>query len=146
MKLNKHSVSFAEAIQCHVPYRPQQIVKRHKPCKNTWKSGKWYFSKRQFNLYYVKINSYTKFQVNLTKDGREKSRKLYFAKGNNSIKSTSNRDKRSTWPLLRQDKLIYEITSKCLKRWQRKVRKTEFLQRAITHVKLCQTWQSQIWS
>ena len=30
---------------------------------------------------YVKTNSYTKFQVNITKDGREKSGKLIFCKG-----------------------------------------------------------------
>ena len=30
---NKHSVGIAEAI--HVPYRPQQISKRHNSCKNT---------------------------------------------------------------------------------------------------------------
>ena len=35
-------------------------------------------------LYYVEINSYTKFQVNITKDKIEKSGKLNFAKDNNS--------------------------------------------------------------
>ena len=35
---NKHTVSIAEAI--HVPYRPQQISKRHNPRKNTWKDTK----------------------------------------------------------------------------------------------------------
>ena len=34
-KKNKHTVSIAEAI--HVPYRPQQISKRHNSRKNTWK-------------------------------------------------------------------------------------------------------------
>ena len=33
------------------------------------------------DLYYVKTNSYTKFQVNITKDRREKFRKLNFCKG-----------------------------------------------------------------
>ena len=37
--------------------------------------------KLQLDLYYVKTNSYTKFQVNISKDGREKSGKLNFSKG-----------------------------------------------------------------
>ena len=35
----------------------------------------------ELELYYVMINSYTKFQVNISKDGREKSGKLNFSKG-----------------------------------------------------------------
>ena len=45
---NKHTVSIAEAI--HVPYRLQQISKRHNSKKNTWKDTKV----RNF-LYYVNI-------------------------------------------------------------------------------------------
>ena len=30
--INKHAISIAEAI--HVPFRPQQISKRHNSCKN----------------------------------------------------------------------------------------------------------------
>ena len=37
--------------------------------------------KLKLDLYHIKINSYTKFQVDITKDGREKSRKLHFCKG-----------------------------------------------------------------
>ena len=33
------------------------------------------------DLHYVKTNSYTKFQVKISKDGREKSGKLNFCKG-----------------------------------------------------------------
>ena len=33
------------------------------------------------DLYCVKINSYAKFQVDITKDGREKSAKQNFGKG-----------------------------------------------------------------
>ena len=40
-------------------------------------------------MYYVMTNSYTKFQVNISKDGIEKSGKLILAKGNNSRKSWS---------------------------------------------------------
>ena len=50
-------------------------------------------TKVKLDLYYVKINPYTKFQVNITKDGREKSGKVHFAKGNDSIKSRSNATK-----------------------------------------------------
>ena len=32
----------------------------------------------ELHLYYVKTNSYPKFQVKITKDGREKSGKLHF--------------------------------------------------------------------
>ena len=38
-------------------------------------------TKRELDLYYVKTNSYTKFQVNVSKDDREKFRKLNFSKG-----------------------------------------------------------------
>ena len=38
-------------------------------------------TKLKLDLYYVMINSYTKLQVNILKDGREKSRKLNFSKG-----------------------------------------------------------------
>ena len=37
--------------------------------------------KAQLDLYYVKTNSYIKFQVNIVKDGREKSGKLNICKG-----------------------------------------------------------------
>ena len=35
----------------------------------------------ELDLYYVKTNSYIKFQVNISKDSREKSGKLNFSKG-----------------------------------------------------------------
>ena len=35
----------------------------------------------KLDLYYVKINSYTKFQIDITNDRREKSKKLNFCKG-----------------------------------------------------------------
>ena len=38
-------------------------------------------TKRELDLYYVKTNSYTKFEVNISKDGREKFGKLNFSKG-----------------------------------------------------------------
>ena len=44
-------------------------------------------TKVELDLYYVKTNSYTKFQVNISEDSREKSGKLNLAKGNNSYKS-----------------------------------------------------------
>ena len=71
---NKHTVSIAEAI--HVPYWPQQVSIK-------------------FDLYYVKTNPYMKFQVNMSKDDKEKSgkRNEILAKGNNSCKSRSNTTK-----------------------------------------------------
>ena len=38
-------------------------------------------TKVELGLYYVKVNSYTKFQVDITKEGREKSGKLNFCRG-----------------------------------------------------------------
>ena len=38
-------------------------------------------TKLELDLYYVMTNSYTKFQVNISKGRREKSGKLNFSKG-----------------------------------------------------------------
>ena len=38
-------------------------------------------TKLEIDRYYVKTNSYTKFQINISKDSREKSGKLNFSKG-----------------------------------------------------------------
>ena len=38
-------------------------------------------TKLKLDLYYVNANSYTKFQINISKDCREKSVKLNFSKG-----------------------------------------------------------------
>ena len=38
-------------------------------------------TKRELDLYYVKTNSYTKFEVSISKDSREKFGKLNFSKG-----------------------------------------------------------------
>ena len=158
VNVNKHSESIAKAIQ--VPYRPQQIFKRHNSYnsrskgpksnfklinqntteKNFWKklifakginyvkegqawrnsnlicieskvihiqnfnwitqktaekspentiwakgnnscTSRSSVTKLKLDLFYVPTNSYTKFQVNKSKDGREKSGKLNFSKG-----------------------------------------------------------------
>ena len=55
----------------HVPYRPQQISKGYVSRKNIWKDTKV----KPF-LYYVKTNSYPKFDVNILQDDREKRGKL----------------------------------------------------------------------
>ena len=47
-------------------------------------------TKLKLDLYYVMTNTYTKFQVNISIDGIEKSGKLILAKGNNSCKSLSS--------------------------------------------------------
>ena len=50
--------------------------------------------KLELDLYYVNANSFTKFQINISKDWKEKSGKLNFyqflAKGNYSCKSRSS--------------------------------------------------------
>ena len=72
-------------------------------------------TKVKLDLYYVEINSYTKFQVNTTTDGRESPENYIFAKGNNSIKSRSNATKVKL-------ELYYVKTNsyKCLERWAKK--------------------------
>ena len=40
----------------------------------------WSTTKLELDLYYVKTNTYTKFQVNISTDDRKKSRKLNFSK------------------------------------------------------------------
>ena len=52
------------------------LAKGSKSCKS--KSNT---TEVELDLYYVKANSYTKFQVNITKDAREKLRKLNFCIG-----------------------------------------------------------------
>ena len=42
-------------------------------------------TKLKFYLYYVNANSYTKFQVNISKDLRERSGKLTFSKGQKQL-------------------------------------------------------------
>ena len=80
---NKHTVSIAEAI--HVPYRPQQIPKRHNSRKNTWKDRKV----KNF-LYYVNTNSYPKFDVEILQDDREKYGELNLNKRKYLVCNTSN--------------------------------------------------------
>ena len=50
-------------------------------------------TKVELDLYYVKSNSYMKFQVNVWQDGKGKSGNIILAKGNNSCKSRSNATK-----------------------------------------------------
>ena len=52
------------------------LAKGNNSCKSRSKA-----SKVKLDLYYIKTNSYTKFQVNITKDWREKFGKLNFYKG-----------------------------------------------------------------
>ena len=54
----------------------QILAKGNNSCKS--KSS---VTKLDVELYYVMTNSYTKFQVNISNDGREKSWKLIFSKG-----------------------------------------------------------------
>ena len=57
---------------------PENIIlaKGNNSCKS--KSN---VTKVKLDLYYVKTNSYTKLQINNTKDRREKSGKQFFCKG-----------------------------------------------------------------
>ena len=52
------------------------LAKGYNSCEN--KSSA---TKLTLDLYYFKTNSYTKFEVNILKDSREKSGKLNFSKG-----------------------------------------------------------------
>ena len=49
------------------------LAKGNTPCKSMSNA-----TKVKLDLYHVKTDSYTKFQVNITKDRREKSGKLKF--------------------------------------------------------------------
>ena len=101
---NKHTVSIAEAI--HVPYRPQQISKRHNSRKNTWKDRKV----KNF-LYYVNTNSYPKFDVNILQEDRKKCGKLNLSKRKYLVCNQVKRNKSQTWSVLCQDKFIYQNAS-----------------------------------
>ena len=48
---------------------------------NNYSKSKSSVTKLKLDLYYVMTNSYTKFQVNISKAGREKSGKQNFSKG-----------------------------------------------------------------
>ena len=77
------------SIPIHIPYfrtisqktaekNPENLIftKGNNSCKT--RSS---VTKLKVDLYYVNTNSYTKFQVNISKDGREKSGTLNFYKG-----------------------------------------------------------------
>ena len=133
-------------------------------------------TKVKLDLYHVKENSYTKLQVNITKDGREKSRKVlhFLQRALTQFKVSQTRQKlnltcitsrqihiwnfmsmsgkmatknpeniisgKSNYSCKSEDKFINQISSQDKKRQERKVRKTKCLQRAITQVKVSQTW------
>ena len=86
----------------------QNLAKGNNLCKSRSNA-----TKVELDLYYVNTNSFMKFQLNMSKDNKEKSGKRNFSK----IKF---------WPVLCQDKSIYEISSQYVERWQRKLRKTKF--------------------
>ena len=52
------------------------LAKGNNSCKSRSKA-----TKVKLDLYYVKTNSYMKFQLNLSKDDKEKSGKRNFSKG-----------------------------------------------------------------
>ena len=72
----------------HVSMESNILGKGNNSCKSRLNA-----TKVKLVLYYVKINPYTKFQVNITKDGRERPGKLNFCNGNNSIKEGQTRRK-----------------------------------------------------
>ena len=55
LRKNKHTVSIAEAI--HVPYRPQQISKRHNSRKNTKMYMKGYKSEKKICIMSIQIHT-----------------------------------------------------------------------------------------
>ena len=103
-------------------------------------------TKVKLDLYNVKTNKYTIFQVNISKDNREKLGKLNLSKGQSSPVKVGQ-----VW---RKLNLI------CVKSWQIHIpnfksiaqKTTEksmvnlFLQRAITPVKVNQAWRNSIWT
>ena len=48
---------------------------------NNWCKSRSNAAKVELDLYYDKTNSYMKFQINMSKDDKEKSRKRHFCKG-----------------------------------------------------------------
>ena len=52
------------------------LAKGNNSCKS-----RWIVTKLELDLYYVMTNSYTKFHVNIWKDGRKKCGKLNFSEG-----------------------------------------------------------------
>ena len=73
-----HIRNFKSICQKMTKKSPENLIlaKDSNSCKSRSNA-----SKVELDLYYVKANSYTTFQVNITKDGREKFRKLNFFKG-----------------------------------------------------------------
>ena len=77
------------SIQIHTPNlmsisfkKDDRKVKKTKFKKeNIWCAIRSNPIKVKLDLYYVKTNSYTKFQINISKDCREKSGKQNFSKG-----------------------------------------------------------------
>ena len=72
MSLQIHIPNFKSISQTTADKSPENYIlaKGNNSCKS--KSS---MIKLELDLYYVKTNSYTKFQVNILKDGREKSGK-----------------------------------------------------------------------
>ena len=50
-------------------------------------------AKLKLDMYYVNTNPYIKFQVNMSKDNKKKSGKVFLTKGDNLCKSKSNATK-----------------------------------------------------
>ena len=135
---NKHSVSIAKAI--HVPYRPQQIFKRHNSYNSRSKGPESNFKSINQNMTEKSLGNIrkTKFlQRALTpvKVGQAwqnsnlmciKSKAIYI----------------QNWCVSSQKQFIYKILIEYLKRLQKKVRKTEIEQTAITPVKIVQAWRN----
>ena len=100
-------------------------------------------TKVKLDLYNVKPNPYTKFQVNISKDdwekfGKPSGRTPSGLTDGRTDRLTDGRTDRQT-DRMTDGEETYEISSENVKRWQRKVRKMNFLQRAITHVKVGET-------
>ena len=64
------------------------LAKGNNSCKNRSNA-----TKLELDLYYVKTNSYTKFQVNITKDRREKFRKQFLQRAITLVKVGQTRQK-----------------------------------------------------
>ena len=75
-QIHIHVPNFKSLSEKMAEKRTENCAKGNNSCKSRSSTAKL-----ELDLYYVKTNSYTKFQVNIWKDGRGKSGKLNFIKG-----------------------------------------------------------------
>ena len=94
-------------------------------------------------MYYVNTNSYPKFDVNILKDDREVQQTKFKQKKISNVQSGQMQYKLNLiCIILCQDKFIYRISSQYHKRTGEKSLENNIFVKAITQLKIRQTWQS----